>query len=81
MSTVDTPSIEVADNNEDVTSRETLMLVARKMLKRLMDDNETKATFAEYLKILQLIKETGDDSPGEITVRWVEPNWADDDED
>lgn len=52
------------------------MELARKMQIRLMKDEEAKVTFAEYFKILQLLKETQGDIPTHINVRWLDPQWS-----
>lgn len=69
------PSIPENRNGDDIASREVLVQIARRMQARLLQDDDARFTFAEYLKILQLIKETEGDSPKQITVRWVDPLW------
>ncbi|MGD0498497.1 MAG: hypothetical protein ABSC23_08670 [Bryobacteraceae bacterium] len=36
-------------------------------------DKELKPTIGDYLKLLQMEQELGEEAPKEITVRWVEP--------
>lgn len=63
-------------DHQDVACREVLVELARKMQIRLMKDEEAKVTFAEYFKILQLLKETEGDIPTHINVRWLDPQWS-----
>src|SRR5437868_5861420 len=60
---------------DEVASLEVLQDLARKMQKSLIDEQNTKATFSDYLKVLQLIKEAEGNKPRHITVRWVDPSW------
>ena len=62
-------------DHQDVASRQVLVELAKKMQTRLMKDEEAKVTFAEYFKILQLLKETEGDLPSDINVRWLDPQW------
>jgi hypothetical protein len=36
-------------------------------------EGEVKATLGDYIRLLQLQKELEEEEPGEITVRWVDP--------
>src|SRR5690242_11547197 len=60
---------------DEVASLKVLQDLARKMQKSLLDEQNTRATFADYLKLLQLIKEAEGNTPRQITVRWVDPPW------
>jgi urease gamma subunit len=51
---------------------EVLAQVITKMEERLTSE-DVKPSVADYLKLLQMAKEFGDDTPKEITVTWVEP--------
>ena len=51
---------------------EVLAQVITKMEERLTAE-DVKPSVADYLKLLQVAKEFGDDGPKEITVTWVEP--------
>ena len=52
---------------------EVLAQVITKMEQKLTAE-DVKPSVADYLKLLQMAKEFGDDSPKEITVTWVEPD-------
>jgi hypothetical protein len=39
-------------------------------------EGEVKATLGDYIRLVQLQKELEDEEPGEITVRWVDPEKA-----
>ena len=49
-----------------------LAQVITKMEQKLKED-DVKPSVADYLKLLQIAKEFGDNTPKEITVTWVEP--------
>ncbi len=49
-----------------------LAQVITKMEQKLTAE-DVKPSVADYLKLLQMAKEFGDDAPKEITVTWVEP--------
>jgi hypothetical protein len=36
-------------------------------------EGDVKATLGDYIRLVQLQKELEDEEPGEITVRWVDP--------
>jgi urease gamma subunit len=55
-----------------VRAGEVLTQVIAKMEEKLKTE-DVKPSVAEYLKLLQMAKELGDDGPKEITVTWVEP--------
>ena len=62
----------------EVASPEVLRLIAKKIQNSLLNEAPTKANLSDYLKLVQLIKETEGDEVREITVRWVDPLWAPD---
>lgn len=39
-------------------------------------EGEVKATLSDYIRLVQLQKELEEEEPGEITVRWVDPKDA-----
>ena len=51
---------------------EVLCQVITKMEDKLKTE-DVKPSVADYLKLLQMAKELGDDGPKEITVTWIEP--------
>jgi hypothetical protein len=38
-----------------------------------LGDGDVKATVGDYIRLVQLQKELEEEEPGEITVRWVDP--------
>ena len=46
--------------------------ILEKVEKRL-GEGDVKATVSDYIRLMQLHKELEDDEPGEITVKWVDP--------
>jgi hypothetical protein len=50
--------------------------VVEQMLERVeqkLGEGEVKATVGDYIRLVQLHKELEEEEPGEITVRWVDP--------
>ena len=41
-----------------------------------ISEGEVKATLSDYIRLVQLQKELEAEEPGEITVRWVDPKEA-----
>jgi hypothetical protein len=38
-----------------------------------LGEGDVKATVGDYIRLVQLQKELEDEEPGEITVKWVDP--------
>ena len=38
-----------------------------------LGEGDVKATLGDYIRLVQLQKELEDEEPGEITVKWVDP--------
>ncbi len=38
-----------------------------------ISEGDVKATLGDYIRLVQLHKELEEEEPGEITVRWVDP--------
>jgi hypothetical protein len=57
--------------------------VVEQILERVeqkLGEGEVKATLGDYIRLVQLHKELEDEEPGEITVRWVDPEKAEETE-
>ena len=53
--------------------------VVEQILERVeqkISEGEVKATLGDYIRLVQLHKELEEEEPGEITVRWVDPDKA-----
>ena len=62
----------MARREEQSTRGSVLAKVIAKMETNLMS-TDFKASLTDYLKLLQVEKEIGDETPKEIKVTWVEP--------
>lgn len=50
--------------------------VVEQILERVeqkISEGDVKATLGDYIRLVQLHKELEEEEPGEITVRWVDP--------
>lgn len=54
--------------------RARLVEKAIQSIEQKLGSNDVKATFADFIRLLQLQKELQVDQPREIKVTWVEPN-------
>ena len=75
------PTPKAADppiETQEVASSDVLRQLAKKIQKALLNEEHPKVSLAEYLKLVQLIKDTEGEQLREITVRWVDPLWVPD---
>ena len=56
------------------SKRADLVEKAIETIEQKLGDREVKATFADFIRLLQLQKELQADEPREIKVTWVDPN-------
>lgn len=54
-----------------MATKDAIQTALEKFEKKLTDDN-VSISMAEYVKLLQLAQELGEDEPKEIKVEWVE---------
>ena len=50
---------------------EAIGLILDKLEAQFLDNKEVKGTVADYLRLIQVMKEMGEERPREIEIRWV----------
>lgn len=65
------------EQTEREQKKKTQARVVKKLLKSVekkLGGEDVKATLGDYIRLMQLQKELEEESPGDITVTWVEPS-------
>ena len=71
LKTTDEPVITEEPAAAHGSRREAIGALLDRLEKQLLAAAEVKCTVADYLRLLQLMKEMGDERPREIEITWV----------